>query len=228
MPRLSRPRRRRRDSSPSGGIEVGVEVLRRPRGRYAASARRRWLAFALARCCSSSFRFSRLRPTHAAEALAATVAALAATAALGDAAGEWASPRAAEAWGALAPSAWRVLAGWALVPAPSASHVSAARELAIAPSAWRASAGRISEAAPSQAAVWPGVHWRRRVSRPRGSRARAAALAPPRRARSRDREYAPPAWAAAACSATAPSPTWRGARSSRRRDSTAGSSGRAG
>src|SRR5215510_827480 len=90
---------------PSGGIEVGLEVLRRPRGRHAASARRRWLAFALSRCCSSSFRFSRLRPTHAEAlagtvgALAATVGALAAMAALPDAAGEWASRRAAEAWG---------------------------------------------------------------------------------------------------------------------------------
>jgi len=27
MPTVSRPRRRRRNSSPSGGIEVGVEVL---------------------------------------------------------------------------------------------------------------------------------------------------------------------------------------------------------
>src|SRR5215472_11528259 len=103
--------------------------------------------------------------------------------------------RAAEVAGAVAPSAWRV---------------SAARELAIAPSAWRASAGRISEAARSQAAVSSDVRWRRRASRRRGSRAPAAALAPPRRARSRDREYAPPAWAAVARSATAPSPTWHG------------------
>src|SRR5262249_48842252 len=151
MPRVSRPRRRRRDSSPSGGIEVRAEV-RRPRGRHAPSARRRWLGFALSRCCSSSFRFSRLRPTHA-EALAGTVGALAATVgALADAAGEWASRRAAEAWGVLAPSAWRALAGWALGLAPSAWRVSAARELAIAPSAWRASAGRILGAAPSQGA----------------------------------------------------------------------------
>src|SRR5262245_27794949 len=167
MPKVSRPRRRRRDSSPSGGIEVGLEVLRRPRGRHAASARRRWLAFALSRCCSSSFRFSRLRPTHA-EALAAMVGALAAMAALPDAAGEWASRRAAEAWGVLAPSAWRALAGWALGLAPSAWRVSAAREVAIAPSAWRASAGRLAGAAPSRAAVWPGVHWRHLPSGPRG------------------------------------------------------------
>src|SRR5262249_62346091 len=84
--KVVRSRGRRRDRSPSGGIEGGLEVLWRPRGRHAASARRRWLAFALSRCCSSSFRFSRLRPTHA-EALAGTVAALAATAALGGAAG---------------------------------------------------------------------------------------------------------------------------------------------
>src|SRR5262245_64747307 len=120
MPTVSRPRRRRRNSSPSGGIEVGVEVLRRPRGRHAPSARRRWLAFAPSRCCSSSFRFSRLRPTHA-EALAATVGALAATAALGDTAAlrdaaVWALPRAAEAWvlEARAPSAWHVSVGRAL------------------------------------------------------------------------------------------------------------------
>src|SRR5262249_8171713 len=110
MPKVSRPRRRRRDGLPSGGIEVGLEVLRRPRGRHAASARRRWLAFALSRCCSSSFRFSRLRPTHAEAlagtvgALAATVGALAAMAALPDAAGGWASRRAPEALGRLPPS----------------------------------------------------------------------------------------------------------------------------
>src|SRR5262249_35356125 len=155
MPTVSRPRRRRPDSSPSGGIEVGVEVLRRPRGRHAPSARPRWLAFAPSRCCFSSFRFSRLRPTHA-EALRAAVGALAGTVALGDAAGEWASPRAAEAWGALAPSAWRVLAGRALGLAPSAWRVSAARELAIAPSAWRASAGGRSGGPPTPAPRLPG------------------------------------------------------------------------
>src|SRR5262249_60694827 len=103
----------------------------------------------------------------------------------------WGARGAAGVGGVLAPSAWRALAGWALGLAPSAWRGSAARELAIAPSAWRASAGRISEAAPSQAAVWPGVHWRRRASRPRGSRARAAALPPPRPTRSPG--YAPPA-----------------------------------
>ena len=199
IPTFGRPRR---NSSPGPGIGVGA--LRRRRGRHAPGAGGRWPALALSRCCSSPFRFSRLKPTHAAEAgmvgaLAVTAAALAATAA--------ALPRAAEVSGALAPSAWRVSAGRALGLAPSASRVSAARELAIAPSASRVSAGRKSEAARSQAAVSPDVRWRRRASRRRGSLAPAAALAPPRRARSRDRDYAPPAWAAAACSATAPSPT---------------------
>src|SRR5215831_783712 len=158
-----------------------------------------------------------MKPTHAEEAsagtagvLAVTVAALVATAAL---------PRAAEVSGAFAPLAGRVSAGRASVLAPSASRVSAARGLAAAPSASRASAGRIPEVARSQAAVSPDVRWRRRASRPRGSRAPAAALAPPRRARSRDLDYAPSAWAAAAGSATAPPPTWHGDRSSHRRDS---------
>src|SRR5262249_39034316 len=107
-------------SSPGPGIGVGA--LRRRRGRHSPTAGGRWPAFALSRCCSSPFRFSRLKPTHAgaAEALAGTAAAL---------------PRAEEASGALAPSAWRVSVGWALVLAPSASRVSAARDLAAAPSA---------------------------------------------------------------------------------------------
>src|SRR5262249_25460643 len=124
-------------------------------------------------------RFSRLKPTPA-EALAGTVEALAATAAL---------PRAAEASEAPAPSVWRVSAEWALGLAPSVPRVSAARELAAAPSAWRASAGRTSEAARSQAAVSPGAHWRRRASRRHGSP--AAALPPLRPARSRDTRRRP-------------------------------------
>src|SRR5262249_56513564 len=87
-------------------------------------------------------------------ALAGTVAAL---------------PRAAEASGARVPSAWRVSAGRALELAPSVSRVSAGRAFGLAPSAWRALAGRASQAARSQAAVSPGVHWRRRASPRRGS-----------------------------------------------------------
>src|SRR5260370_9053914 len=172
---------------------------------------------------------SRLKPTHAEEA-GGTVGALAVTAALAATAAGWpdaavrAWPRAAEVSGALAASAWRVSAGRASVLAASAWRAAAARELGIAPSAWRASAGRISEAAGSQAAVSPDVRWRRRAWRPRGWRAAAAALPPPRRARLRDQGYAPPAWAAAACSATAPSPTGHGDRSSHRPDSTPDSS----
>src|SRR5215510_11815338 len=114
MPRFSRRQRRcrrRRDGSLGGGIWIGVEVLRRLRGPHSPSIRRRWLAFALPQCCSSPFRFSRLKPTPA-EALAGTVGALAAMAALRDA-GVWALPRVAEAWvlEARAPSAWRVSAG---------------------------------------------------------------------------------------------------------------------
>src|SRR5262249_11499180 len=115
---------------------IGVGALRRRRGHHSPTAGGRWPAFALSRCCSSPFRFSRLKPTHAGAgealadtvgALADTVGALAATAA--------ALPRAEEASGALAPSAWRVSVGWALVLAPSAARVSGAREWAAAPSA---------------------------------------------------------------------------------------------
>src|SRR5262249_59913371 len=154
MPPFSR---RRRNSPPSRGIGVGA-VLRHRHGPHPSSARCQWPAFALLRCCSSLFRFSRLKPTPA-EALAGTVEALAATAAL---------PRAAEASGAPAPSVWRVSAGRAVGLAPLVSLVSAARGVAAAPSAERASAGRTPGAAPSQAAGSPGAPLR--------------ALPPPRRA----------------------------------------------
>src|SRR5262249_15131746 len=116
--------RRRRNCSRGRAIKVGA--LRRRSGRHSPSAGGRWPVFALSRCCSSQFHFSRLKPTHA-EALAGTVGVLAVTAA--------ALPDAAEASGAVAPSAWHVSVGRALVLAPSASRVSAARELAAAPSA---------------------------------------------------------------------------------------------
>src|SRR5262249_40682791 len=202
--------------APSGGIGAGG-VRRRLRGPQFPSARCRWPAFALLRSCSSQFRFSRLKPTHV-EALAGTVGALAATAALRDAAA-WASE-------VPVPLAWRVSAGGGAGVAPLGGPPFAGRGVEVAPFAGGAFGGAAAGGRRAPARRFAGRSVGCAAARRRGLRAPAAALPPPRPARSRG--YAAPTGAAAACSATAPSPTWRGDRSSRRRDSTAGSSGRAG